>query len=518
MKSIGSVGLTTRHATETLGIIALAAAMMISYPRKSGDAAIYLTFSRNFFDLPFSFQPGHVSYGATSPLYVVLQAAIVWLSEPNWLLLAKSLNFALVCVAATLLRGAAQGDDPTGLLIVALAIANLPLMEGTASLFETPLAFAMVAALLFGMRRCRARVVAVASGLLPLCRPELSALTLVGFLWLLRRVRLAQALCWMSVSAFPLIAYQTYMFASTGSILPSSGVARLLLASEDSRSWLEAFSRSFSSILSVRTGVFLAGLAALCLVAITDGWRARRDDLIVAAVLGAPFVVIPPGPYAARYLVPFSAIGTLMLAEGFQRIARSLGGRMAIAGVGVVTALFWLWVATPRRYDYDLLLLRDLSLGLNPYTSAADRVLIYEIQGQFYLNAHCISLDGIVGGEALPFLEGRESLADFVRREKIGFIVTMDSFVYRRALRKTALKDLYLHDVTHSVDSRTTIDGIVLEKLITNPVFARAELHDQLLISDAHISVPVYSHRDRLWGGTYLMWNSVYRVVGVEDR
>ena len=37
-----------------------------------------------------------------------------------------------------------------------------------------------------------------------------------------------------------------------------------------------------------------------------------------------------------------------------------------------------------------------------------DRVLLYEIQGQYHLKAFCLSLDGIVGSQLLPALTGRQ--------------------------------------------------------------------------------------------------------------
>ena len=57
---------------------------------QSGDASIYFTFIKNFFIKPFSFFPGDVSFGATSPLVVIFFAPIYSIfGSNNWIFIAK---------------------------------------------------------------------------------------------------------------------------------------------------------------------------------------------------------------------------------------------------------------------------------------------------------------------------------------------------------------------------------------------------------------------------------------------
>lgn len=57
------------------------------------DIAIYFVFLKNSFDLPFSFQEDVVSFGATSPIHVVVFSFIYHLSGEFWLISLKIFYF-----------------------------------------------------------------------------------------------------------------------------------------------------------------------------------------------------------------------------------------------------------------------------------------------------------------------------------------------------------------------------------------------------------------------------------------
>ena len=67
-------------------------AFIIFWPSTSADAAIYLTFIKNFATLPFSYQAHTVSFGATSPLHVLIQAPLPFIFGETWVWFAKVLN------------------------------------------------------------------------------------------------------------------------------------------------------------------------------------------------------------------------------------------------------------------------------------------------------------------------------------------------------------------------------------------------------------------------------------------
>lgn len=171
------------------------------------------------------------------------------------------------------------------------------------------------------------------------------------------------------------------------------------------------------------------------------------------------------------------------------------------------TAYYYPYMLSPR-YDYDTLLLRDLAARLNPITGPDDRLLLYEIQGQYHLTAHCISLDGIVGGETLAALQGREQWPDCIRRAGVRYVCTMNAFTYRQAFKDTLLEVLYWHDLVSPVGSTVEIEGIRFKKLLTNPDFADPGRYEVAEYRGDRIRV--YGAGKPGWAGETVTWNSVY--------
>ncbi|NIR56229.1 MAG: hypothetical protein GWM98_19250 [Nitrospinaceae bacterium] len=119
----------------------------------------------------------------------------------------------------------------------------------------------------------------------------------------------------------------------------------------------------------------------------------------------------------------------------------------------------------------------------------------------------------VIGKQALEFLQGRESLENFLRRGKVDYIVTMNSFNYRRIYADTALVNLYAHDLSHPVGSVFRENGMTYSKVATNPDFADPARYQ------IHTVGPMNHDRQlRLFGsgthrtGTHIPWNSIYRV------
>ncbi|NMC34335.1 MAG: hypothetical protein GYA36_18050 [Veillonellaceae bacterium] len=80
-----------------------------------GDAAIYFNYFLRFFDLPFSFQPGTVSFGASSPLHVMVMAPVFHVFHHGGLWLDAVRAFGLVLLsAAVVLLGSVTGRGYQG--------------------------------------------------------------------------------------------------------------------------------------------------------------------------------------------------------------------------------------------------------------------------------------------------------------------------------------------------------------------------------------------------------------------
>jgi hypothetical protein len=246
------------------------------------------------------------------------------------------------------------------------------------------------------------------------------------------------------------------------------------------------------------------------------GVRSLWLELTLLVLLLAPFVVQPPLSYTPRYL----AVATPILTAIILRLLLSVSWRAIVLPAATVGFLLLAGYMThpyvgQDRFGYDRLLLRDLADRLNPLLRPGDKVLLYEIQGQYYLSGTAVSADGIVGGATLPALRGEVSWEQFIRRDGITYVVTVDGFDYRRIYDGTLLARLYAYDLDHPVGTQMRSGNLIFTKVLTNPDFADPShyvvMHPQARLNVGD-SMRVYASSIRGWSGSAITWNSVYRV------
>jgi hypothetical protein len=530
-------------------IVLLAPSLVIYHGSLSGDAFVYLTYIRNFFSLPFSFQPGTVTFGATSPLHVLVHAPVAFLGGAGWIAWSRMLNGLLVVAGALALRRALGGGVPTLVLVAALVALDGTLLATAAQLFETGVMFLLVSVLLLFARRGRTEAAAAAAGLLYLVRPELllsaAAIDLV-LVWLsgrpgmvtrrggtMRRRRTVMA---AAAGFAPAAIYHLYMLAMTGRLVPTSVEARAITALEGGRTWLEGLQSSWAAFEGPDGLLYLAGVVGIAVLAArcrSAGWEA---GLLAALALALPvallYLAVPPGSQAPRYLLPVTPVlvvgAAWAIREAGARLASMTarawtalplrpvvaGGLAAFVTLALVDAQAWPRVGSPR-YDEDTLLLRDLAAQLGPAVGPGDRVLIYEIQAQYVLPAFCLSADAIVGGQALQALLRREPWETFLAREKVRYVVTMESFNYRRIYAGTLLERIYLHDRAARVGDTMEAGGLRFRKVFENPVLGAPGGTGLLAMAGLNGlgTIRVYGPANRLWAGHALLWGAVYEVT-----
>jgi hypothetical protein len=482
------------------------------------DAYIYFVFFKNFFSLPFSYQPSQVAHGATSPLQVLVFAPVFHLFGDYWLTVAKLVNYALVFFGVCLVH-CASGVRFSLLPLSVAAIAMFsPLFLYTATMFETGLAFFLVALLINSWNRSNSVGVAFSAGLLHLARPELALVTIcvvVALAWRTRRLNLG---LWIAASV-PITAFYIYMWASGAGVLPTSVVGRAILAIENNSSWYE----KITSI--VKTEYVWPYLVVVPTLVVAMVLR-FTNSLICAAVIVpivALYTVFPPGYsyYVPRYLIPI--IPAFLMC--FLIVSRAIVGKadpnivsQASPVAAGIAALFTISVspakATPT-YDYDTIFQKDLAEAVMGIVKPESRALMYEIQGQYYFPAHTVSADGIVGREAHKFLRGEEAFDSFVERENIDFIVTFDGFAYRPIYKGTPLVDLFRHDMTASVGDRITIGAHTYEKVVANPEANDPTLYSNLPAQDLNYgnTLRVFGPHKTVGAGQLIQWNSVYKKL-----
>jgi len=511
-----------------LATAALAPAYLLFAHSYSGDAAIFFTFFKQFFSLPFSFQEGTVSYGASSPLHVVLNAPLHLVAGSHWLAACRLFNYGLIALGCVLLNRAIRGDSLTLSLILVLTALNRPLLVHTAQLFETGLVYAAVALAYALLKRERPAQAILAAGALCLVRPELllAAVAVDAALWWRgpERLRLAAL---AALSALPAALYHGYIYLQTGALLPSSLYMRGLEALERPLPWTERLAGSARLLSGPDGQIYLVGAALLAALLLRRRLAAYRWELLLSLPIVALYAAVPPRHYLLRYLLPVTPLVAALAAQEIRSLLESRG-RAAEAGAGWVHGLLCglvLLCLVPiyrgdlpyfraPRYDYDTLLLRDLAERVNAVAGAGDRLFLYEIQGQYYIRAFCYSPDSLVGNQLLEVVHRRDSYQGFIARHGVKYIVTANAYAYRPVFAGTLLARLYAHDLESGVGEAVEIDGIRLRKVATNPVFADPRAYRWLPMAGLNHgeAVRVYGPWSRLWGGHHPMWNSLYAV------
>ena len=529
-----------RDARAPLATHVVVAALLLSpfavvfWHSLSGDATVYFTFIERFFQKPFSYQAQTVSFGATSPLHVMIHAPLFQLlGRDHWLSASRAVNLLFVAAGVGLLTHAVGGRLSIVPLACLLAALNTDLFVTSAQFFETGLAFLMVAALYTAMTCGRLMRAAALCGLLYLVRPELILVGAAVEMLVLLRLEAAEAPRTRQVVAVamllaPVVLYHLYMWRMVGTWVPSSVYARALTSLETTAPWSARFATSVRAATDAAGAFYAISIAAVGLAIV--GGRARDYALELAMLTSVVvYVAVPPLGYTNRYLLPLAPVliavvlrvsaalgraATTGASVARTRVLATSVSVVALGGLAATAAAAAPYAAHPR-YDYDTLLLKDLADVLNPMTSPRDAVLIYEIQAQYYLHARCLSLDGIVGGQLLDALAGKESFEQFIEAHpEVRYVVTANAFNTRKIYEGTLLADLYAHDQRSDLDTVLASRGLRFRKIATNPVFSRPEYYRE--VRPAWLNTPfpirVYGPWNPLWVEHSPLWNSVYRI------
>jgi hypothetical protein len=458
-----------KYHFDKLILIFLAILCAFLFEIKSGDASIYFTFFKNFFDLPFSYANGVVSYGATSPLHVLINALVHYYGGVLGL---EIVNFSFLFLAVYIQSKTLDRGFYAYFILLLLTLLNIPLLRSTAALFETSLAYLAISIMFYAFVKSRLKLLITTAALLPLIRPELMILSAFVFIqqFFASRERKTVIVTTIILSSLPLLIYFVWMYIHTNTLIPASIEARALTAMELGDSYLERLIVTAKSLLTEKSNV-IYGILGIGIVLAFFKKQMTWQESAFFILPALPFIISPPGYYIYRYLLPATAIATLLTAKILtifieKHFTRHKFLVLVLTIVLITPTVFYKMNKESKRYDYDTLLLKPLAEFLNSYiTEKNAAVLIYEIQGQYYIKARCYSLDGIVGrGELLPFLRKEISLKDVLNKYSIKYIVTMNSFSYRKVFQGTALVSLYQHDLNSVIGDSISIEGMTLKK------------------------------------------------------
>lgn len=497
------------------------------YGQLSGDSSIYFTFLKNFFHLPYSYADGVVSYGATSLLYVPIYSLIYHLFGTYWLLGLKLFSAGLLAGAVWLLNRAAGGNACTLPVGLAVILRCDDIVVYTVQCYETGLVFFSLAGLLYLLSVGRRRAAIFVSGLLYLVRPELAAVSVVVDLYLLAREKESRKLVfrWILLSFIPAAVIVSYMAVATGSLLPSSVTGRAITALETSLPWVQRLHAATDIIL--RTwGKFIWFTAFSCALFIVCRKRLPMTVLLLLLGILLPHLAVPTPRYALRYLSPLAVFFVLavcyLLAEAMRALSPGLQSwpwlRYSIPFIFslilLLSSVRYFHGALIPSYGtserLDILMGRDLAEVMAGAADPSRPALAYEIQAQYYVKNRLYSLDAIVGDELTDFLLRKEPLSTVIRRENIGYLITMNSFNYRSIYDDTELETIYTFDQSAEVGDMIEIDGLSYRKIAQNPAATQDYPYDPLNNGDG--SVNVFTADDPYWPNSHLFWNAVYSI------
>lgn len=495
-------------------------AIVCYFPTIYGDSAIYFTFIKNFTSLPFSYQPETVSYGASSPLLVVMLSPLHLFFSSYWLECYKCLSILFLIIGSWLIIMSYAQDWKEVFFCITLVTLNAPLMFATAAVFETGLIVLFFGMSIWAYNKSFHTILLLITGLFHLIRPELLILGVGVQVYILyRHSRTLQTVIMTVLSYIPMVTYYLYMFHHSGSFLPSSVFGRAINAIENKNGWLFSMLATLKVLFLQPVNVIYVVIAiAVIFVVLNKTLRVSvYGHLLLMFSTLLPFAVSPPMDYAPRYFIPAAILSipvSLYLLRSFnsQLLKNIIVYTLTIVSIGLSFSAY----SVARRYEIDTLMLSDLAIIIkqNRIESNAP-ILMYEMQAQYTIEQPLLSADGIVGNHMHNFLLGKESLSNAINRNGIQYIVTMNSFNYRPIFRNTELEKLYVHDLVSRINDTVVLNSIHLTKIGTNPIFSDSSKYILKEANNLNTGrfLRVYNLNYPKWQGHHPLWNSIYKIT-----
>jgi len=508
---------------------------LIKFHSISGDSSIYFSFIKNFSKLPFSYHPESVTFGATSPLFVLIMSPIyIIFKDLYWIFFAKILSFLFIVFSVFLINRSLSGRYK-GLIFICLLVSSLTgLFASSSMLFETSFAFFSISLLYYSLSLRKYKLSLMTSGSLYLVRPEFILISIFSHTYIIKKIinnkvkNLRENIIYIILSFTPPLIFHSYMYFYTKQIVPSSILGRAYKSWENETTWINTLINSISSI-SFGYGklIYIFSFLILIFVILQKQIKNYKLEVFLLSPVFIFYFVNPPTNYLGRYLLPLSALCIIFISKFFlihQFFLKKIVLKnyffylAAYIGISIININSFVKsnLLNLRKYDMNHVLLKDLSIHLNKIATRKDAVLIYEIQSQYYINAKCISLDGIVGNEFHPYLKKEKSIEDIIAQDNsIKFLVTMNSFNYRKLFDNSLLLDLYEHDLNSDIGSELKSKKLVFKKVITNSKFSDSSnysLQRSNNLNRGNFLRVMNNNASNSWQGSSPFWNSVYQI------
>jgi hypothetical protein len=397
------------------------------------DAYIHLEFARSVAaGQGFSFN-GHVVYGDTSPLWVLLLVAFHAVI-PNWIAAGKTLT-ALAAVFAltgtyrfsrTLVRSRLSAADSSifaGTMLLIFVVSpyfGYWAFSGMEALTAVGVVcWALVAVARGPLSPQRFLAAAFLAGLAPVLRPEMSFFTLLMGLLLIERLvhmaeplgkRLALLAAGLVLIATPAVVWASYAMRTFGMVVPNTNAAKRANPGDSvAKHLVEIYTFGFPVILIalvlLAVWLLLSARHSDRLAAVRRSLHAGGWLLFVWTAINCVFYIADHTYVQTRYIFVTAPLLTITLmaiaAQGFPRVYRGLIAFAVLVGVFVSAFATWPLVNAKKQTDIIYAQLADFLSTLPPQAGVAH----YSIGEAAFLSQHLIiDTGGITRPSILPLL------------------------------------------------------------------------------------------------------------------
>ena len=468
-----------------LALILISLVSILTLDTVGGDASIYFSFSKNFWQLPYSFREGgEVLHGATSPFWVVYLA----LFNENFVAL-KVVNIALLVVSFLfLIRTKVQY-----ILVPILLLFSERFIYMNALVYEVALLFPFLCIFLVATLDksddYSILVPSVCLGLMIGIRPE--AIMLSPLLMFRAYEQKTFALPFLFVLG-PISLYSIYMYIMTGDALPASIVQRLIRHGVGSDGLFEWVPRIGKIIINFNDNLVFFIISFLTFFL---GFKYKKIYAVLALTLTLFlfFLVVSESARWRYFLITdilcaFSisfVIFKSLQKTSFNPSILIVGSFLFFAGIFgkfiEETAKFFTREGEGASSTFKIRFAEDLDQALESLKAKKSaRVLIYTIETQYGSKREYISLEGIISNFPISF----NSIQDFHDH-----VAELDYYVSGHACGMDKFAGSFHEDICKAEDG-----NIAIGYTYKNDSFSLELVH----IND---------------DPGYKMWNGVYKIV-----
>lgn len=382
-----------------------------------GDPTIYLSYSKNFFNKPFSFgSVDNVSFGASSPIFLTLLSIFHKVFGVKYFLLPFKIFYAGLFVSSVYLISRILNNKTQIKTIEAVSIfflLNFYIIINGVVLFESFLILFYCSCLIYFLLNQKIKIFLLLAGLAYLVRPELILINVFSLYFLYKDQK---NIFYFSLTLLVPILYHLYIFYYTGEIFPSSVVSRSNRFSDVSIIF------SYYSILKNDPYIIfqiLIILTSFYLSIIQKKYFYRISSLF--GIIGL-IILISTKTFSIRYFESFAIISIpatlyILKSKFFSKYYNLLFFICSLIICYKIT-----YPVYSENSNLENRLSKNFASKINQIIDQDEKLLIYEIQTQYYLLSEAVSMDARVGKEALEFMSGKEDLYNLMIRESIKYV------------------------------------------------------------------------------------------------